>query len=337
MSFTKFASGVALAASLIASPAVSQEFVMRLSVPGPDSGFPCKGLFDLWEEKIEAESDGRIDVQTTCGAKLTRIGDTITRVASGVVEAGWDIPNVYGARFSHWGIVGLPGLVDEHQAAASALWELESNGTFPEHPGFRVAMFQLQTSVMLWGREEVPDPTNLDGLKVVSGSALRGLTTTELGGVPLSLRIPEYYQALAKGAADALLTNLGGLLAYSLHEQTPYGYAAPWGAGYTATVINEAWYQSLPDDLKAVIDQNTGEEGSKWASQLFWDSEQSRLAVLVDAGEATVFEVSDEDLAAMQPAFDRVVDDWLSRTENGDVYLDAFRASYGKFETAQSN
>ena len=40
-----------------------------------------------------------------------------------------------------------------------------------------------------------------DGLKVISGSSLRGATTIKMGGVPLSLRVPEYYQALARGAA----------------------------------------------------------------------------------------------------------------------------------------
>lgn len=301
---------------------------MRISVPSVSTGFVCTDIFTMWAAEIEAESDGRIDVEVLCDSTLSRPGDTVTRVAAGVADAGFDLPNVYGARFAHYGVVGIPGLGEDASDTAAALWSLQEDGTFPAIPGVKMAMFQVQNTVMVWTREPLATATDLAGQRIIAGSALRGMTISGMGGVPLSLRVPEYYQALARGAAEGVMTNAGAFLTYSYHEMVPNGYVAPWGAGVSIVFLNEAWYDSLPDDLKAVIDNNTGAETSRWASDLFQKYEEEELQTLQTAGSITLTELSEADLTTLEPAFAAVRNHWVATTENGAAYLSAFEAAY---------
>lgn len=330
MSVIKLGMGaiVALGTLGAVAPAQAQEYQMRVAITAASTSFICRDLLSAWAGWIEEESGGRIDTELFCDATLGQVGDTVNRVAAGVAEAGWDLPNVYGARFANYGVVGVPGIIEDAPAAAAALWSLYGDGTFPPIDGLRLATVQLQNTVMFWTRAPLADPTNLDGTKIISGSSLRGATTVAMGGVPMSLRIPEYYQALARGAADGLMTNMAAVSDYRFYEQAPYAYAAPWGAGFTFSFINEAWYNSLPADLQAVIDNNSGEAGSRRLTQMFLDYEAAQREAMSADNRATITVLSDEQLEVLAPVFETVAEQWVSSTENGQAYLEAFVQAY---------
>jgi len=330
MSIIKSGMGAVLALGTLGAiaPAQAQTYPMRIAVASASSSFICREIMSAWADWIEQDSGGRIAPELFCDSALGQVGDTVNRVAAGVAEAGWDLPNVYGARFASYGVVGVPGIVEDGPAAAAALYSLYSDGIFPPMDGLLLGTLQLQNSVMFWTRVPLADPTNLDGLKVVSGSSLRGATTVAMGGVPMSLRLPEYYQALARGAADGLMTNLGAVSDYRFYEQASHTYDAPWGAGFTFSFINAAWYASLPDDLKAVIDNNIGEDASRRLTQMFIDYEAMQVDAMVADNRATVTVLTAEQLETLAPVFRSVTDQWISSTENGQVYLDAFVQAY---------
>lgn len=330
MKNTKAALGVGLAVTVWGHVAFAQEYTMKISIPSASTGAICTLVAETWADKIETLSEGRIKPELFCDSTLSRVGDTVTRVASGVADAGWDLPNVYGARFAHYSVVGVPGIVTDVEAAARAMSQMDESGVFPHIDGIMVGSFQIQNSVAIWTRDPLADVTNLDGLKIISGSAQRGETTAAMGGVPLSLRVPEYYQALVKGAGDGLMTNLGPVFDYKFYEIAPNGYTAPWGSGVSFTFVNEKWFNALPEDLQAIVASTMGEDASAESSLAFDAFEQNELKNVLDAKLVTITKLTDADLAKLQPAFDTVSAGWVKSTENGQTYLDTFKKIYGE-------
>lgn len=322
---TKFlAAGVLSIFASCAAMADEAEFTMRIATGASSAGFNCKEFFPAWAEKIKTESGGRIDYKLYCDGTLGRMGDTITRVQNGVADVGWDAPLAYGGRFAAFGVVSLPTLFEKPVEAAGALWRVYESGTIPADPHVKLVLVQVFGNIALWTTGEIEDPTSLQDLKFGMGSKERAIMLEKMGGIPLNIRVPEYYQSLAKGAAFGLFTNDAAIFDYSLTELTKHTYQAPFGAGIASVYMNRQWYEKLPDDLKAVVDANTGYEASKWASTLLWENDRRNVEKAQAEEGVVVHRLSDEQQKAWKPAFDAAEASWIASVPDGQKYLDAF-------------
>lgn len=324
--FVSFAGAALMALLGFTGGAGAQEYTMRIASGSNSAGFACTDFLTGWAEKIKAESGGRIDYQLYCDGTLGKMGDTVSRVQDGVAEAGWDVPLSYGGRFAAFGVVGLPGLFDDPSLAAGALWKALEAGQLPPVEGVKLAMLQVTGNIGLWTTEPVADLSALQGLKVAMGSKERAIILEQMGGVPLNLRVPEYYQALSKGSADGLFTTDSAIFDFSMTEVAKHSYRAPFGGGIIGVFINQQWYDGLPDDLKQVIDANTGYLASRWAADLLWQEEQ-RLLQEAQAAGVEIRALTDAELAAWQPAFAAATQNWVDALPDGAKYLDAFKAA----------
>lgn len=322
----------AAAISVLASSAATwaQDFTMRIAAGSSSAGWNCKEFLPAWAEKIKTASNGRIGYQIFCDGTLGKMGDTVNRVEAGIAEAGWDVPLAYGARFAPFGLVGLPGLYDDPGKAGAALWHAYESGALPKVTGVKLAFVQLFGNISLWSVKPIDSLGKLDGLKFGMGSKQRAVMLEKMGAVPLNLRVQEYYQALAKGSADGVFTTDTTIFDFSMTELLKQQYRAAFGGGIVAVFINQAWYDGLPADLKAVIDANTGYETSRWASQQQWNSDTARVAKAVEDKLVEARDLSADELAAWQPAFDAATQSWTASVPDGETYLAAFKAAMEK-------
>jgi TRAP-type C4-dicarboxylate transport system substrate-binding protein len=95
------------------------------------------------------------------------------------------------------------------------------------------------------------------------------------GAEPVGMPVPELPQALSKGTVDGALVPFEIMPPLKLHELTKYSVEGENGSRFGAAVflfaMNKDRYEKLPDDLKAIIDANSGaaiaeETGNVWDS-----------------------------------------------------------------------
>lgn len=324
-------SAVAAISLLVSSAAsLAQEFTMRIAAGSSSAGWNCKEFLPAWAEKIKAASNGRIGYQLYCDGTLGKMGDTVNRVESGIAEAGWDVPLAYGARFAPFGLVGLPGFYEDPSKAGAALWHAYESGALPPVTGVKLGFVQLFGNISLWSTKPIEDLKNLNGLKFGMGSKQRAIILEKMGGVPLNLRVQEYYQSLAKGSADGIFTTDTTIFDFSMTELLKHQYRAAFGGGIVAVFINQAWYDGLPADLKAVIDANTGYETSRWASQLQWDNDRAKVTKAIEDKLVDARDLTTDEIAAWQPAFEAATESWAASLPDGQKYLAAFKAAMEK-------
>lgn len=273
-----FASAVALIAGGIAANAA--DFTMRLAAGASSSGNVCNNYLDVWAEEVKEKSGGRIDYTLTCDGKLAKMGDAVNKVSQGVADAAWAIPGFYGARFANFNAIGVPGLYTDPEPASGALWNAYASGELGSVDDVKVLWVQVVNNNSFFMGEPLADYTNLDGAKMGMGSQIRARVLEAIGGVPVALKVPEYYQGLQKGAVDGIMTTAGAIFDFGIQELVKEVYHAPFGGGLTFVVMNNDFYNSLPADLQAVIDETTGYERSKWAAAYLRDNEHDQLAGL---------------------------------------------------------
>jgi TRAP-type C4-dicarboxylate transport system substrate-binding protein len=109
---------------------------------------------------------------------------------------------------------------------------------------------------------------------------------------------------------------------------------------YTATFIlamNKAKYESLPADLKEVIDKNSGLAAATMAGKV-WDEQAVVVSEMVKTRGNTIITLSEEEKARWREATEPVVQNWLKtikdRGYDGQKLLDEARAMIQKHENA---
>jgi TRAP-type C4-dicarboxylate transport system substrate-binding protein len=340
MKLTTFLASAAFALVMGGAAHAQDPIVLKFSADSPSTGNVCSGGYmDAWAKKIEEDSAGKLKIELVCDGLLGKVGDNVNRVAAGVADIGWDLPLAYGKRFAPLGVIGVPGLYADAEVAGGALWKLQEAGkTGVKFEDVKLLWIQGVPNTAYYLKAKPASHTDLTGLKIAMGSKMRATMINAMGGVPIQLGPPEYYQAIQKGAADGAQSTVGAIGAYKLQELLHYYVYGPFGGGFTFIVMNPNSYAKLPDDLKKVIDDNSGYMMSRKASAFLrdWEDKFLKEKMLSIAGNERVDLTADE-VAAWQKAFAAAEGDWVGSVEGGPAILADFKAALAAEPAGASN
>lgn len=328
MKFNILAAASVICAGMAAMPALAKDATtLRFSMPNPSAATICKDVAVAWGAKVEADSDGTLKIDVKCDSVLSKVGDTFDRVSSGVADIGWDLPSRYGKRFASFNAVGVPGLYSDPQKMAGALWNVydaQKIGPDSEMQNLKVLWFNVAPNGGLFMKGKLDSHTDLAGAKVAVGNSIRAAMIKEMGGVPLSLSVREYYQSISKGAAQGTMTSAGAVAALKIDEVTDYFVTGPFGGGLTFFVMNKDKYDTLSDVQKAAIDKNSGYDMSRMSTEIVTASGNAKIAKRVEAkGDTTVVALTDDEVAAWTPAFEKATKGWVDANPDAAPSLTA--------------
>jgi TRAP-type C4-dicarboxylate transport system substrate-binding protein len=101
--------------------------------------------------------------------------------------------------------------------------------------------------------------------------------------------------------------------------------------------MNKAKYESLPADLKQVIDANSGAVAAAMAGRV-WDEQAIVVSDMVRKRGNTMITLTEEEAARWRKTTEPVIENWLKTTKqrgiDGQKLLDSARAAIKKHESA---
>lgn len=328
---------IALIAGLAGQAIAEDSYTLKFSVPSGSKGPICAGSATDFKNRVEEQSGGRLKIEMYCDAKLSKIGDTFSRVESGIADIGWDLPFRYGKRFAAFSATTLPGLYTDPELAAGAVWKAYASGDVPVDTGnLKILWFNVNGNGAMFMTEPLENPTDLTGRKIIVGDSVRAAMVGAMGATAISLPITEFYQSLAKGVADGAYTSYPAVMSYALWEPTAYYLDGPFGGGINFYVMNKSVYDKLPADLQKVIDDNAGYDMSREASAKLEKSSRARFekaALTVDGKQAV--SLTPEQIASVQHSFDAAEAAWLQDHPDGKTYLDIVKRALAEEAKAQ--
>jgi TRAP-type C4-dicarboxylate transport system substrate-binding protein len=187
-----------------------------------------------------------------------------------------------------------------------------------------------------------------DGVKKLEdmkGQQLRGPTRVindllkELGATPVGMPLPAVAEALSKGVVTGTVIPWEVTPAIKLSElvkkHTEFGGKE---AFYTATIVmvmNKAKYESLPADLKKILDDESGLNLSATAADIMLKGDVPARKIATDAeNEITTLDEAEVERwkVAAKPVVDRWVEDMKKRDVDGAALIEKTRALIAKNE-----
>jgi TRAP-type C4-dicarboxylate transport system substrate-binding protein len=188
-------------------------------------------------------------------------------------------------------------------------------------------------------KDPVTKPEDLQGMKIRGGSRLVNSLLERLGATPVGMPVPAVSEGLSKGVIDGTTIPWEVTTALKVSELVTNHTEFTGNALYVLTFVlamNKDKYNSLPDDLKAVIDANSGAEFSVFAGGTQADADGPARQIAVDRGNSIVT-LSAEETAQWreiaQPIYDQWVADMNARGIDGQALIDEARMLMDKYAT----
>lgn len=314
---TRYWLTTALALTL-ATGAAAQEVTLRFQhFVSPNSANPAH-FIEPWAEKVEKESGGRIKVEIY---PFMQLGGTAPEqydlIVDGVIDGGWVIPGYQAGRFPETEVLELPFMVTKSAEEASvAAWTFTQKYLTDDFADVHLIAAHMHGRGLIHMKGEAPETVDdLQGKKLRGPSRPATLLLEKLGAVPIGMPVPQFPEALSKGVLD------GGVITWEMSpslkldeltdshtdvagDKSLYNLFFIWG-------MNKDVYDSLPDDLKAVIDANSGLETSAWAGRAHDTGDAEGRAVMEAAGNQ-IATLSEEETAHIRELGDEVIDEWIA-------------------------
>lgn len=312
--------GVAASAfALSAGSSVAADYTLRFAHHWPPVAGMQKQLFEAWADTVKQESDGRIEVEMYPSATLAAPPAQYEAVQDGIADLTATIQGYTANRFPLTQIVELPGIIDNAENGSCVIQSLYDEGLISDeyegtHPLF---LFTHGQGLIHTTDKLIETPEDLAGMRIRRPTSVVANILEGSGAQPLGMPAPESYQAMQLDVIDGVALPWEGALAFRLNELATAHTSV--GDLYTLSFIvtmNENSYDNLPDDLKAVIDKNSGIQWSKKAGQVFDALDAKGLEQAKEAGHTFLTVEDGVDNPAWKPVLDKATETYLADLES---------------------
>jgi TRAP-type C4-dicarboxylate transport system substrate-binding protein len=177
-------------------------------------------------------------------------------------------------------------MVTKAEPTSVAFQQYVEANSIDEFAGVKLLCVHTHGPGLFHTKDPVTKLEDLKGMKIRGGSRIINDMLARLGAEPVGMPVPQVPEALSTGVING--TTIPWEVTPSLkvaelvHNHT--GFAGTHGL-YTQTfgfTMNLERYDSLPDDIKAVIDQNSGVETAR------------AFGAAMDAGDAVGLKIAEE-------------------------------------------
>ena len=325
--------GVALAA-MTTSAASAQEVTLKLHQFLPAQANVPKLILDVWADNVEKASEGRIKVDRFPAMALGGTPpELIDQVIDGVADVVWTVVGYTPGRFPTTEVFELPFMVTDARAASSAYWQMfEKHMKDTDFKDVHILGTWVHGPGMIHSADPISTPDDMQGVKIRGATRQVNALLEQLGAEPVGMPVPAIPEALSKGVIDGTTIPWEVTPALKITELVENHTEFEGVHLYNVTFIlamNKARYDGLPDDLKAVIDANSGLEFSVFAGGTQSDADGPSRQIAVDAGN-NIITVSGDALNAWkeraQPLYDRWIAEVAEKGLDGQALIDEARA-----------
>jgi TRAP-type C4-dicarboxylate transport system substrate-binding protein len=326
-----------------AGSAQAQQVTLRVHqfLPAP-APIPSKFIAP-WAKKVEEESKGRIKVELYPSMQLGGTPPQLyDQVRDGVVDIVWTLPGYTAGRFPKSEVFELPFIAGNGEQNSPATWEFYEKHLKDEFKDVKILAVHTHGPGLIHAKGNgVRKLEDLKGLKVRAPTRMVNKLLDTLGATPVGMPVPQMPDALSKGVIDAAVVPWEVTTPLRVAELVNTHTAFSGNRSLYVTVfiyaMNKAKYDSLPPDLKKVLDNNSGLATSKWAGKVMDDGDVPGYEAAKKRGNAIVV-LDAAETARWKKAAEPVYSAWIAEMKakgiDGQALINDARALIAKYAGA---
>lgn len=296
MKSTKFfVSALALAFST--SVFASDKVVLKIGHFLPAVSTMHSKVIEPWCKDLNEQSQGRIECQLYPSNQLGGTpAQLIDQVRNGVADIVWTAPGYSTGRFKIIEGLETPLLLPNADVGNKVAWQyFEKYAKDTEFKPFKMLALHTDGGVTFHSNKPINQVEDLKGAKLRTPTRLASQIMQALGGSAIAIPPAQVAESVSKGVVDGAMGAWEVVPPSKLDEVTKYHVMPTAGEPFpTVTVLmlvmNQQKYDRLPNDLKQIIDNNSGAVlGERIAKAWKIAEDDARQRVLANKGVITEF------------------------------------------------
>ena len=317
MKFVK-TSLVAACLGIAAISGQAQEVTLKVHhFLGPQSTQQAE-MLGPWCDKLAKESGNKLKCQIYPSMQLGGSPPQLyDQAKDGVADIIWTVAGYSAGRFPKIEVFELPFMMTNAEATSRAAWEFYDKYDRDEFKDTHILGVQVHGPGNIYTvNKPIKTMADFKGLKLRAPTRLTNKMLAMMGATPVGMPVPAVPEALSKGVIDGAVIPYEVAPAIKVNELTKYTAETDrkFNALYTTVFViamNKAKYESLPPDLKKVLDANSGSDFSAFMGRTQEAADGPAKAVMLKSGsQISVIPVAE--LEKWKKATDALDDQWAA-------------------------
>jgi TRAP-type transport system periplasmic protein len=301
-----------------AAQAATQEVTLKFHHIWNTQAMASVNVITPWCNKVAAESNNRIKCQIlpamSGGGTPPQLVD---RVKDGVDDIVITLPGYTAGRFPSTEVFELPFMTNSAEVGARASWDYIQKYSGKEFPGTKLLATWIHDEGYIHTREkQIKTLADFKGLKMRAPTRQTNKLLASLGASPVAMPLPAIPDAVSKSTIDGFFLPWEVMPSLKLHELVKFHSETDPSrpALYSSVFVfamNQAKYDSLPADLKKVIDNNSGPQLSQQIGKI-WDNSQAAGRKAAQERGNTFYTIPSSELDNWVKASAGLYDEWIA-------------------------
>jgi TRAP-type C4-dicarboxylate transport system substrate-binding protein len=323
-----------LGSSLFTPPAQAQIKLSYANFP-PAPTFPCVQM-ERWKTEVEKKTNGKVKVDTYPGSTLLNPKNMFDGVIAGTADIGCLATSYQPGAFPVVEAVDLPLGWPSATVSSASLWDLVDKYKPKEFEKVKVITMFTCPPANIMSMKPVRSLAEIKGYELrASGTGAKILEI--LGAAPVAMPQSDVPEALQKGVIKGNVSSLEVMKDFKYAEYCSHvtGNVNLFVVSF-AVVMNQAKWNSLPDDVKKVIDDMRKEQAI-WTGQYVDEHVNESMKWSKDMHKIQVYSLPQNELdkwyALLKPMTDRYLKDYEAKGLPTKAILDdvmKLKAKYSK-------
>jgi TRAP-type C4-dicarboxylate transport system substrate-binding protein len=335
MTWLRLAKACALAAMIVfaAAGAQAETVTLKLSHFVPPQ-HPFHKWVVAWTQKLEKESDGRLKFEIYPNGQLVGPPNRQFDAArNGIVDIAWCLHGVTPGRYTMTELANLPFTFPstgvDLAEMGKRMTELAPKYLAEEHKGLHILFMNMANPIVVWSKTPIKTVAEYKGKKIRYASITNKQLLEAMGAVPQLVPPQEAQDALAKGIVEGATFPYEAGLAFKLGSVVEYAIEPTLASATFAAVMNPAKYKSLPADLRAILDKETGVKAAMDFGKAWQASEVFARKHFVENGLKIVV-MPDEEVAKIKALSKPIIKNAIAELEKEGKPAQEFFDAYTK-------
>ncbi|MBB4265759.1 TRAP transporter substrate-binding protein [Roseospira visakhapatnamensis] len=270
-----------------------------------------------WARRIEAASGGRIAFEIYPSMTLGGAPPELYQQArDGVADIVWTVLGYTPGVFPRAEVFNLPSVHGGSAVVTNlAIQDLMTDQLAEDFQDIHPLLVHVHSGQALHTVDtEVRTIDDMRGLKLRVPSRSGTWMIEAMGADPVAMPASDLPQALSRGVLDGAFIPFEVALPLKVVDiaaaHTELADGRRFGTTTFLLAMNKDRYESLPDDLRAIIDAESGEALARSAGEA-WDTFEPEVMAFATARGNAMIQVSAEDTQAFLETFQVVEDRWV--------------------------
>jgi TRAP-type transport system periplasmic protein len=276
-----------------------------------------------WCKRIAIDSNNQMICQIYPAMQLGGTPPQLfDQAKDGMVDIAWTAAGYSAGRFVRTQVFELPFTMTNAAASSRAAWDFVQKHAQDEYKDVKLLALHVHGPGVIFTRnKKITKLEDIKGLKLRAPTATAGKMLALMGATPVGMPVPAVPEALSKGVIDGTVLPYEVAYGLKVNELTNFTTetAADFPALYTMVFImpmNKAKYESLPPNLKAVIDKNSGRELCAFLGATQITDDVPGRAIFKNTKSQTITTIPVAELQRWKKTTNPLNDMWVSDMNN---------------------